>query len=91
MPGHAEKGITFNNIETEEDMKNLLKNTITEQVEKDKQWEEQQAEKTAQKEQAKVEAEKKNQQLLTVAGVLVAITVVGISVIVLKNIKKNKN
>lgn len=90
VPGHAEKGITFNNIETEEDMKNLLKNTITEQVEKDKQWEEQQAEKTAQEEQAKAEAEKKKQQLLTVTGILVAITVIGISVVVLKNIK-NKN
>ena len=87
VPGHAEKGITFNNIETEEDMKNLLKNTITEQVEKDKQWEEQQAEKTAQEEQTRAEAEKKNQQLLIVAGILVTITVVGISIIVLKNKK----
>ena len=43
VPGHAEKGIVFNNIETEEDMKNLLKTTITEQVEKDKQWKTEQA------------------------------------------------
>lgn len=89
VPGHAEKGIVFNNIETEEDMKNLLKNTITEQVEKDKQWEEQQAEKTAQEEQTKEQKETKEKQLLTIAGVLVAISIISVSIIVIKNKKKN--
>lgn len=89
VPGHAEKGITFNNIETEEDMKNLLKNTITEQVEKDKQWETEQAEKLEQETQAKEQKEKQEKQLLMIAGVLVAISTIGVSVIVIKNKKKN--
>ena len=89
VPGHAEKGITFNNIETEEDMKNLLKTTITEQVEKDKQWEEKQAEKLEQEAQAKEQKETKEKQLLMIAGVLVAISIVSVSIIVIKNKKKN--
>lgn len=89
VPGHAEKGITFNNIETEEDMKNLLKNTITEQVEKDKQWETEQAEKAEQEAQAKEQKETKEKQLLMIAVVLVAISIVSVSIIVIKNKKKN--
>lgn len=89
VPGHAEKGITFNNIETEEDMKNLLKTTITEQVEKDKQWETEQAEKLEQEAQAKEQKETKEKQLLMIAGILVAISVIGVSIIVIKNKKKN--
>lgn len=89
VPGHAEKGIVFNNIETEEDMKNLLKNTITEQVEKDKQWETEQAEKLEQETRTKEQKETKEKQLLMIAGVLVAISIIGVSVIVIKNKKKN--
>lgn len=89
VPGHAEKGIVFNNVETEEDMKNLLKTTITEQVEKDKQWEEKQAEKLEQEAQAKEQKETKEKQLLMIAGVLVAISIVSVSIIVIKNKKKN--
>lgn len=89
VPGHAEKGITFNNIETEEDMKNLLKTTITEQVEKDKQWETEQAEKLEQEAQAKEQKETKEKQLLMIAGILVAISIVSVSIIVIKNKKKN--
>lgn len=89
VPGHAEKGITFSNIETEEDMKNLLKTTITEQVEKDKQWETEQAEKLEQEAQAKEQKETKEKQLLMIAGILVAISVIGVSIIVIKNKKKN--
>ena len=88
VPGHAEKGIVFNNVETE-DMKNLLKTTITEQVEKDKQWEEKQAEKLEQEAQAKEQKETKEKQLLMIAGVLVAISIVSVSIIVIKNKKKN--
>ena len=89
VPGHAEKGIVFNNIETEEDMKNLLKNTITEQVEKDKQLETEQAEKLEQETQAKEQKEKQEKQLLMIAGILVAISIIGVSVIIIKNKKKN--
>lgn len=89
VPGHAEKGITFSNIETEEDMKNLLKTTITEQVEKDKQWETEQAEKLEQGAQAKEQKETKEKQLLMIAGILVAISIVSVSIIVIKNKKKN--
>lgn len=89
VPGHAEKGITFSNIETEEDMKNLLKTTITEQVEKDKQWETEQAEKLEQEAQAKEQKETKEKQLLMIAGILVAISIVSVSIIVIKNKKKN--
>ena len=89
VPGHAEKGITFSNIGTEEDMKNLLKTTITEQVEKDKQWETEQAEKLEQEAQAKEQKETKEKQLLMIAGILVAISIVSVSIIVIKNKKKN--
>ena len=70
-------------------MKNLLKNTITEQVEKDKQWETEQTEKLEQETQAKEQKEKQEKQLLMIAGVLVAISIIGVSIIVIKNKKKN--
>lgn len=89
VPGHSEKGIVFNNIETEEDMKNLLKTTITEQVEKDKQWETEQAEKLEQETQAKEQKEKQEKQLLMIAGALVVISIIGVSIVVIKNKKKN--
>ena len=89
VPGHSEKGIVFNNIETEEDMKNLLKTTITEQVEKDKQWETEQAEKLEQETQAKKQKEKQEKQLLMIAGALVVISIIGVSIVVIKNKKKN--
>ena len=88
VPGHAEKGIVFNNIETEEDMKNLLKTTITEQVEKDKQWKTEQAEKLEQETQAKEQKEKQEKQLLMIAGALVVISIIGVSIVVIKNKKK---
>ena len=91
VPGHAEKSIEFKNIETEEDMKNLLKTTITEQVEKDKTFEAEQAEKQAKEESERMEKEKQHNQLLMIAGALVVVSIVGLSIIVIKNKSKNKD